>query len=92
MLLGLSRATIVEFSFLLAVPTMIAASGLDLVKNHSSFTGSEYGVLAVGFAVSFVVAWASIRWLLSYIRKHDFIPFGIYRIVIAVIFFFLILR
>jgi undecaprenyl-diphosphatase len=92
MLLGLSRATIVEFSFLLAVPTMIAASGLDLVKSHASFTGSEYGVLLLGFIVSFIVAWASIKWLLSFIRRHDFIPFGIYRIVAALVFFLLVLR
>jgi len=92
MLLGLSRETIVEFSFLLAVPTMIAASGLDLVKNGHSFTGSEYGMLAAGFIVTFFVALASIKWLLSYVRKHDFIPFGIYRIVIAIAFFFLVVR
>ncbi len=92
MIRGFSRATIVEFSFLLAVPTMIAASGLDLVKSHASFTGSEYGMLLVGFITAFIVAWASIKWLLTFIRKHDFIPFGIYRIVIAIIFFFLVIR
>lgn len=92
MLLGLSRATIVEFSFLLAVPTMIAASGLDLVKSHSHFTGGEYAVLLVGFIVSFFVAWASIKWLLNFVRRHDFIPFGIYRIVVAILFWLIIVR
>jgi len=89
---GFSRATIVEFSFLLAVPTMIAATGLDLVKSGHSFTGSQYAVLAIGFVVTFFVALASIKWLLAFIRKHDFIPFGIYRIVAAVLFWLIVLK
>lgn len=89
---GFSRATIVEFSFLLAVPTMIAASGLDLVKSHASFSGSEYVLLAVGFVTAFIVAWGSIKWLLGFIRKHDFIPFGIYRIVVAILFWLVVVR
>lgn len=92
MILGLSRETIVEFSFLLAVPTMIAASGYDLLKSHASFSGSGYGVLLVGFIVSFIVAWFSIKWLLAFIRKHDFISFGIYRIVVAILFWLVIVR
>ena len=86
LILGIRRRTIVEFSFLLAVPTMIAASGLDLVKNASSFSSSDVGTLLVGFVVSFVVALASIRWLLSIVRNHNFVPFGIYRILIAIAF------
>ncbi len=86
LLLGLTRTTIVEFSFLLAVPTMLAASGLDLVKNYSIFSMDQFGVLAVGFIVSFLVALGSIKFLLQYIRKHDFIPFGIYRILLASVF------
>jgi undecaprenyl-diphosphatase len=92
MLIGISRAAIVEFSFLLAVPTMLAASGLDLVKNASSFSSDQFGALAVGFVVSFVVALGAIKWLLSYVQRHTFIPFGIYRIAIAVVTFFLIAR
>ncbi len=90
LLLGLRRATIVEFSFLLAVPTMLAASGLDLVKNYGSFSSDQFGALSVGFITSFVVALASIKFLLNYIRKHNFIPFGIYRIVIAIAFWIFI--
>ncbi|MCX6713307.1 MAG: undecaprenyl-diphosphate phosphatase [Candidatus Vogelbacteria bacterium] len=88
--LGLSRATIVEFSFLLAVPTMLAATGLDLIKNYQSFSADQFGSLTVGFVVSFLVALAAIKFLLNYIRKYDFIPFGIYRIILALIFWFLV--
>ena len=84
--LGLKRATIVEFSFLLAVPTMLAASAYDLLKSGSSFSSPQFGMLAVGFIVSFFVAMASIRFLINYIKKHTFIPFGVYRVVISLIF------
>lgn len=89
---GLKRKTIVEFSFLLAVPTMLAASGLDIVKNAGSFSKDQFGVLAVGFAVSFFVALASIKFLLGFIRRHNFIPFGIYRVLIAIVFWLVIFR
>ncbi len=88
--LGLKRETIVEYSFLLAVPTMLAATGLDLFKNASSFTASESGGLAVGFIASFVVAMASIKFLLAFVRTRTFIPFGIYRLVAAALFYFLV--
>ncbi len=84
--LGLKRKTIVEFSFLLAVPTMLAATGLDLVKNASSFSTDQAGALAVGFIVSFVVALFSIKFLLKYVRNHTFIAFGVYRIAVALLF------
>jgi undecaprenyl-diphosphatase len=90
--LNLKRRTIVEFSFLLAVPTMLAASVLDLFKSGSAFSVSQFGALAAGFIVSFIVAVISIRFLLSFIKKHTFIPFGIYRIVIALIYIALFLR
>jgi len=89
--LGLKRETIVEFSFLLAVPTMVAASGLDLLNSGGSFSGSQIGLLSLGFVVSFVVALFSIRWLLKYIHQHNFVPFGIYRIVLALVFGFWLL-
>ena len=69
-----------EFSFLLAVPTMLAATGYDLFKNASSFEPQQFGVLAVGFVSSFLVALLSIKFLLAYVRTNTFIPFGIYRI------------
>lgn len=91
LLLGIKRTTIVEFSFLLAVPTMLAASGLDLVKNASAFSADQFGILVTGFIASFIVALLSIKFLLSYIRKHNFIAFGAYRIIVAVLFFLIVL-
>jgi undecaprenyl-diphosphatase len=80
---GLSRPTIVEFSFLLAVPTMLAATGYDLLKNASAFSSEDTLNLAVGFLTSFVVALISIKWLIGYVQTRTFIPFGIYRILVA---------
>ena len=89
--LGISRRSIVEFSFLLAVPTMVAATGLDLYKNASSFNVEQFWLLVVGFIVSFIVALASIKFLLSFVKKYSFISFGLYRILISVIFWFFLL-
>lgn len=83
--LGLSRKTIVEFSFLLAVPTMLAASGLDIIKNPNVFASGNVAPLVVGFVVSFIVAGLSIKFLLNFIKKYDFIPFGVYRILAAMV-------
>ncbi len=91
LLLGLKRKTIIEFSFLLAVPTMLAASGLDIVKNSTSFSMDQIGLLLAGFFSAFLVAIVSIKFLLGFIQKSNFIPFGIYRIVLALIFWFTIL-
>lgn len=90
--LGWSRAAIVEFSFMLAIPTMAAATGLDLLKSGFAFSAREFGLLALGCAVAFAVAYASVRWLLAYVRSNDFVPFGAYRIVAGLAFWFLILR
>lgn len=89
LILGLKRKTIVEFSFLLAVPTMGAAVVLDLIKSASTFTSGELLFLLVGFFVSFIVALLSIKFLLSFIKNHNFIPFGIYRIILALLSFFM---
>lgn len=85
LLLGIKRPTILEFSFLLAVPTMAAATGLDILKSAHSFSGGDAGILALGLVVSFVVAIASIRFLLSFVRNYTFVPFGVYRIVLALV-------
>ena len=90
-LIGISKRTIVEFSFMLAVPTMLAASGLELVKSRDALAGN-YGMLAVGFAVSFVTAIVAIKTFLGYIKKHDFSAFGWYRIVLAAVYFLVFLR
>lgn len=87
MALGLSRATIVEFSFLLAVPTMVAATGLSLYKSHAlAFSTHEWAALLAGTLVAFLVALAVVRWFLSYIRSHSFTSFGIYRILLSLVF------
>ncbi|TSC86577.1 MAG: undecaprenyl-diphosphatase [Parcubacteria group bacterium Gr01-1014_8] len=88
--LGLKRKTIVEFSFLLAVPTMLAATGLDLLKNYSTFSSDQAMSLSIGFVLSFVVAAASIMWLLRFVQSHSFISFGIYRIALGLIFLFFV--
>lgn len=84
---GLSRKSAVEFSFLLAVPTMIAATGLDIIETNLNYNLSELGMLAVGLLVSFIVAFLVIKWFLKYIQHHTFIAFGIYRIVLAIVFY-----
>lgn len=89
MLLGMDRKTAVEFSFLLAIPTLLAATGLDLVKTSYHFTSNEWTSLLIGFFVSFIVAIFAIKLLLSYVRRYSFISFGVYRIVIAILLFIL---
>lgn len=91
LLLGIRRVAIVEFSFLLAVPTMVAATSYDLFKNAGSFASADFLPLATGFVTSFIVAILAIKFLLSFIRTHSFITFGIYRIAVALLFFFLVL-
>src|SRR6476620_5820061 len=90
-LIGASKRTIVEFSFMLAVPTMLAATGLELVKGSAALAGN-YGVLAVGFVVSFITAILAIKSFLGYIKKRDFSAFGWYRIVLAVVFYLVFVR
>lgn len=85
LLLGLKRKTIVEFSFLLAVPTMAAATGLDLLKNLDQFTRDQVTSLSVGFVCAFVTAILAIKFLLAYVRKRSFIAFGIYRIAVVLV-------
>lgn len=90
LLLGVSRRTIVEFSFLLAIPTMAAATGLDLLKSAGHFSAAEFQALGMGFLASFGVAVFSIKFLLQYIQRHTFLIFGVYRIVLAGVFWIFI--
>ena len=85
LLLGLKRKTIVECTFLLAVPTMLAATGYDLIKSGSQFSLDQVQYLLIGFVTAFVVALLSIKFLLRFIKTHTFIPFGIYRIVLVIV-------
>lgn len=91
MFLGLKRTTAVEFSFLLAIPTMAAATGLDLIKSEFAFSPEELVLLLVGFAGSFLVAIFAVKFLLKFIQNNTFIPFGIYRIILAILFWFFII-
>lgn len=88
--LGLKRKTAVEFSFLLAAPTMLAATGYDLLKTGASFSSGQFGVLAAGFLVSFLVAILAIKFLLHYIQKNNFVWFGVWRILIGLFFILLL--
>ena len=87
---GLRRKTIVEFSFLLAVPTMFAATALDLLKSSQVFKPEQFVSLGAGFVISFLVAIIAIKLLLTFIKRHNFIIFGVYRIIIALVFWFIV--
>jgi undecaprenyl-diphosphatase len=86
LILGMNRKSAVEFSFMLAIPTMIAASGYDLLQSADSFNQQNFAYLGVGIVLSFAVAFAAMRWLLKFIQTNTFIPFGIYRIAIGILF------
>ena len=87
MILGLSRSAAAEFSFFLAIPTMLGATLLKVVKNFSGFTGYQWGLIILGMVLSFLVAYIVIKKFMEYIRNNDFIPFGIYRIILALVVF-----
>ena len=85
LLIGVSRTVAAEFTFFLAIPVMLGASLLKLVKFGFSFTGEELVILVIGMAVAFAVSVAVIRFLMGYIKKHDFKVFGWYRIMLGVL-------
>ena len=81
MLFGLSRRAATEFSFFLAIPTLLAATGYEIVKNRQLLASStDLPMIAVGFVAAFVSAFACVRWLIRYVSHHDFVPFAWYRI------------
>ncbi len=90
MALGISRETIVKFSFLLAVPTMLSATALDLLKSPTAFGAYEWQLLIIGFVVAWLVAVVAIKFLLRFIERHTFVIFGIYRIVLALFLLFIL--
>lgn len=85
LLIGVSRTAAAEFTFFLAVPTMVGASALKLVKFGFNFTGEELITLAIGMVVAFAVSLLCIKFLMSFIKKHDFKPFGWYRIILGTV-------
>ncbi len=94
LLIGVSRTVAAEFTFFLAIPVMFGASLLKLVKFGFGFTAAEAGILVVGMAVAFVVSVFVLRFLMEYIKKHDFKVFGWYRIILGllVLLYFLLFR
>lgn len=94
LMIGVSRTVAAEFTFILAIPVMAGASLLKMLKFGFRFTGKETAVLGTGMVVAFVVSVIVIRFLMGYIRKHDFKPFGWYRIVLGalVIVYFALIR
>jgi undecaprenyl-diphosphatase len=84
MLFGLSRKAATEFSFFLAVPTLIAAGAYDLLKHRALFSAAHLGELVLGLVVSFVSAFVVIRWLIRYVATHDFRWFAWYRIAFGI--------
>ncbi|EZP54965.1 MULTISPECIES: undecaprenyl-diphosphate phosphatase [Sphingomonas] len=83
--LGVDRRAAAEFSFFLAIPTMLAASGYDLLKSGATLGQGEWLSIAIGFVVSFVVALVVIRWFVGIVSRHGFAPFAWYRIVIGAV-------
>ena len=87
MLLGLSRTAAAEFSFFMAVPTMLGASGIKILKfvldGETAITGREWIILTVGCATAFLVSLAAIRYLMDYVKRHSFAAFGVYRILLG---------
>ncbi len=98
-LVGMDRPTALEFSFLLSIPTMLAATGYDLLKEihpskaalaagqaaeHVAMSGERWIVLAIGFVVSFIVALGVVEWFLGWVRKHGFTVFAVYRILLGI--------
>jgi len=86
LLTGLDRETATEFSFLLAVPTMFAATGLDLWKSRNMIASAGFLTLFVGTVLSFFFALIAIKFLIAYVKKHDFTAFGVYRIALSLLF------
>jgi len=94
-LAGMSRASALEFSFFLSIPTMVAATGYDLLKSLRGKGANPIGVsqidphgwlvLVIGFVVSFLVAYAAVAWFMAWVRKHGFAPFAVYRIVVGIL-------
>ncbi|WP_026955832.1 undecaprenyl-diphosphate phosphatase [Algoriphagus vanfongensis] len=83
---GLDKKQATEFSFLLAVPTMMAAGGYDLIKSDLAFTQAQIMMLAVGSLVAFISAWIAVKLFLKFVSKNGFTAFGWYRIVIGILF------
>jgi len=88
--LGLNRKSAAEFSFLLAIPTMIIATAYDLIKHRDVMVVDDWSMLIVAFITAFVFAFATVKLFVGFVSRHTFVSFAIYRIIIGLIFFYLI--
>ena len=82
--LGVNRPLAAEFSFLVGIPTLLAAGGLQIYSAHKHGVAIEWGSVMIGFAAAAVMAFATVKWLLRYVQNHTFIIFGYYRIVLGI--------
>lgn len=85
--LGFSRPEAALFSFLLAVPTMVAATAFDLLQTSIAFSGRQWGILGLGAVVAFVIAWLTVRWFIAFVSRHSFAVFGWYRLALGLLVF-----
>jgi len=90
LMVGLSRKASAEFSFLLALPVLSAASAHDLLKHYKEFSGSDFILLGVGFVVSFIVAYFTMKLFIRFLEKFTFVSFGIYRIIFGIVLLYLL--
>ena len=90
LLVKLSRKSAAEFSFLLAIPTMFAATAYDLFKNRNELVVDDYSLLAVGFVTAFIVAFFTVKAMMQFLTTHTFVAFGIYRIAVGIVFLYYI--
>jgi len=88
--MGLSRKSAAEFSFLLAIPTMFIATAYDLLKHRHEMIVDDWSMLIVAFVTAFVFAFATVKLFVGFVSRHTFIPFAIYRIVVGIIFFYMV--
>jgi undecaprenyl-diphosphatase len=93
LMLGMDRRSATEFSFFLAVPTMLAASALDLYKHWTELNADNLLVIVIGFVTAFISALIVVRWLIGFVSRHGFGPFAWYRIALGIVMgTFLVLR
>jgi undecaprenyl-diphosphatase len=88
MLFGLSRRAATEFSFFLAIPTLLAACAYEFIRNRALLSSQDLAGFGIGFAAAFVSAFLCVRWLLRYVSHHDFVPFAWYRIAFGLLILF----
>lgn len=90
LLIGLNRKSAAEFSFLLAIPTMIIATAYDLIKHRHEMVVDDYSMLAIAFVTAFIFALVTVKAFVGFVSRHTFVPFAIYRIVVGIIFFYFV--